>query len=148
MQSIIVYVLGSAALILLGLVLAHWTWTWFGPRSEPRVDAALEPSGRMPSATTLFGLAQQNLGVNASAGSAIRLLGVVAAVGGDAGYAVLRLDAKEIIAVRTGDDVAPGIRLEKVFPDHVILQRSGVRETLVWPERGKSMPSLVPGAVK
>jgi len=96
----------------------------------------------------LFGLAQQNLGVNVSAGSAIRLLGVVAAVGGDAGYAVLRLDAQEIIAVRTGDDVAPGIRLEKVFPDHVILQRSGVRETLVWPERGKSMPSLVPGAVK
>ncbi len=147
-QSAVVSVLSLAALTLLGLVLAYWSWTWFGPRPEPRVDTILEPSGRMVSAATLFGRVQHNLGVNTSTGSAIKLLGVVAAVGGDAGYAVVRLGAKEILAVRSGEDVAPGIRLEEVFPDRVILQRSGVRETLAWPERSKSAPPLVPGAGK
>lgn len=147
-QSAVVSVLTLGALMLLGLVLAYWTWTWLGPRPEPRVETIPEPTGRMASATALFGRAQHSPGADALTGSAIKLLGVVAATSEGAGYAVVRLDAKQILAVRAGEDVAPGIRLEEVFPDHVILQRSGVRETLAWPERSKSAPPLVPGTVK
>jgi general secretion pathway protein C len=64
----------------------------------------------------------------------------VAASGGRRGYAVVQLEANQIFAVREGDDIAPGIRLAKVHPDHVVLERSGVRETLTWPEKKASAP--------
>ena len=145
-QTAFVSFLRLAALVLLGLVLAYWSWTWLGPRPEPRVETTAEPTGRMASANELFGRVER--GADAPTGSAIKLLGVVAAAGGKPGYAVVRLDAKQVVAVRAGEEVAPGIRLEKVFPDHVILQRNAVRETLAWPERSKSALPLAPGTGK
>ena len=147
-QTAVVSVLGLGALMLLGVVLAYWTWTWLGPRPEPRVETSAEPTGGMAAASALFGRVQRGEGADAPPGSAIRLLGVVAAAGGRPGYAVMRLDAKQSLAVRSGEDLAPGIRLEKVFPDHVILRRNGVSETLAWPERGKSTSPLAPGIGK
>ena len=145
-QTAFVSFLRLAALVLLGLVLAYWSWIWLGPRPEPRVETTAEPTGRMASANELFGRVER--GADAPTGSAIKLLGVVAAAGGKPGYAVVRLDAKQVVAVRAGEEVAPGIRLEKVFPDHVILQRNAVRETLAWPERSKSALPLAPGTGK
>jgi general secretion pathway protein C len=37
--------------------------------------------------------------------------------------------------VREGQDIAPGIRLAEVRPDHVILERNGIREMLAWPKK-------------
>jgi general secretion pathway protein C len=68
-------------------------------------------------------------------GIAIRLLGIVAATAGRRGYAVVQLEPRQILAVREGEDVAPGVRLAEVGTDHVILERGGTRETLAWPER-------------
>jgi general secretion pathway protein C len=48
---------------------------------------------------------------------------------------VVRLEAKQILAVQEGEDVAPGARLVEVHPDHVILERGGVRESLAWPKK-------------
>ena len=52
-----------------------------------------------------------------------------------AGYAVLRLDGREILAVPQGEDVEPGLRLAEVHADRVVLERNGVRETLAWPQK-------------
>jgi general secretion pathway protein C len=58
---------------------------------------------------------------------------------------VVQLDAKQILAVHEGDDVAPGVRLAEVHPDHVILERGGTRETLAWPEkRGTAASAATP----
>ncbi len=129
-----------AALLLLGLVLAYWTWAWLAPRPEPRAQAVPEPGGGVASASGLFGSAGRDGNVAAPTGIAIRLLGVVAASGGRRGYAVVQLEANQIFAVREGDDIAPGIRLAKVHPNHVVLERSGVRETLTWPEKKAFAP--------
>jgi general secretion pathway protein C len=48
---------------------------------------------------------------------------------------VLRLDSKKILAVLQGQDVVPGLRLAEVHVDHIVLERSGARETLAWPEK-------------
>lgn len=147
-QSAFAAALTLAALVLLALVLAYWTWTWLAPLPEPRVRAFAEPAGALASSNALFGNLQRNQGPDSPAGNSIELLGVVAAMADGPGYAVLRLDAKQILAVRAGEEVAPGLRLKEVLPDGVVLERKGARETLAWPERGKSLPSLVPGAGK
>ncbi|MBI4293777.1 MAG: general secretion pathway protein [Betaproteobacteria bacterium] len=124
-------------MVLLGLTLAYWTWSWFAPRAEPRVQAAAEPAGNAASASGLFGRVPRNRNAAAPTGMAIKLLGLVTSSRSESGYAVVQLEAKENRAVREGADVAPGIRLAEVHADHIILERNGVRETLAWPEKPK-----------
>lgn len=96
------------------------------------------------SAAGLFGTAERAGSSAAPTGLAIELLGVVAGTGGRPGYAVVRLDAREILAVRAGDELAPGIRIEQVFPDHVTLKRGGTLETLAWPEKQITAKPITP----
>lgn len=145
MQSAAVIVATVAALAVLGSIAAYWTWAWFAPRPEIRAPQAAD-SGAGLSAARLFGIVEGPRGAAAPTGLAIELLGVVAASGGRPGYAVLRLDAKEILAVRAGDELAPGIRIEQVFPDHVTLERGGTRETLAWPEKQTTAKPITPPA--
>ncbi len=143
-QTAVVSLVTLAALVLLGLVLAYWTWAWLAPRPEPRAQATAEPGGRVESAYGLFGSVQRDRNIAVPTGIAIKLLGVVAASGGRRGYAVVQLEARQILAVREGEDVAPGIRLAEVHTDHVILERNGTRETLAWPEKKTSAESPTP----
>ena len=125
-----------AALALLGAVLAYWTWAWFAPLPAPRAPAVVETASRTSSASALFGRLKADSGAVAASG-ALRLLGVVAATGAKRGYAVLRLDAKKTVAVPQGEEVEPGLRLAEVHVDHIVLERSGARETLAWPEKSR-----------
>jgi general secretion pathway protein C len=123
----------TGALSLLGLVLAYWTWAWCAPAPLPRAMEISEPAGRLVAAGNLFGRLPGDAHADVPTGLAIRLLGVMAAEPEGAGYALLQLDAKNTRVVRAGEYLAPGVRLEKVLPQQVILQRNGSRETLVWP---------------
>ena len=130
----LVSVLTLAALALLGLVLAYWTWVWLAPRPEPRAQATVQATEGVASAFGLFGSAPSGGNAAAPTGMAIRLLGIVAATPGHRGVAAVQLGAKEILAVREGENVAPGIMLAEVSARQVILERGGVRETLALPE--------------
>ena len=134
-QTAVVALVTAAALALLGLVGAYWTWVWLAPLPEPRAPTAAVTGSAAGSAGALFGIVRRDPNSPVPTGIAIRLLGVVAATGGRHGYAVVQLEAKEILAVREGEDLAPGIRLAEVGTDHVILERGGARETLAWPGR-------------
>ena len=148
-QTAVVSLVTFAALALLGGVLAYWTWAWLAPRTEPREQAAAQAGGRVGTATGLFGGAPRDGGA-APTDLSIGLLGVVAAksgrAGSEPGYAVLRIDAKQTVAVREGGEIEPGVRLAEVHADHVVLERGGVRETLVWPKQSKSAASAAPRA--
>jgi general secretion pathway protein C len=134
-QAVLVTLLTLVAVALLGAVLAYWTWAWVAPRAEPRVEAPAAQGGSVVSAGAIFGNVPRNQETAAPTGIAIRLLGVAAASVGRRGYAVVQLEAKQILAVQEGEDVAPGIRLAEVHADRVILERNGMRETLAWPEK-------------
>jgi len=134
----IVYAATLSALALLGTVLAYWTWMAFAPRAEPRLSPAAEAATRAASAQGLFGGSPRDRAATAPAGRAIRLFGIVAATGDHPGYAVVRLEARSSLAVRVGENIAPGIRLVEVHPDHVVLDRNGARETLDWPRKESS----------
>jgi general secretion pathway protein C len=124
-----------AALAFLGVVLAYWSWVWFAPTAVPRAPAAVQLAGRASSAGGLFGAATQGSGAAAAGSGALRLMGVMAAAGGQGGQAVLRLDGKRSLAVLEGEDIVPGLRLAEVHVDHIVLERNGVRETLALPEK-------------
>jgi len=136
-QTAVVSLATFGALALLGLVLAYWTWAWFAPRPEPRAPAAQMEGVAGPARDTyvLFGGARRDGSGTAPAAGTIKLLGIVAASGNRPGYAVLRIDGKQTIAVTQGADVEPGLRLAEIHVDHVILERSGARESLAWPQK-------------
>ncbi len=137
-QSIIVVLATLGACAVLGLVLAYWTWAWFAPRPEPRAPAAQVDGGPAEPALdtfALFGGARRDGAAAAPGAGAIRLLGIVAASGNRPGYAVLRIDGKQTVAVTQGAEVEPGLRLAEVRVDHVVLERNGGREDLAWPQK-------------
>lgn len=136
MQTAVVVLATVATLGLLGMVSAYWTWQWFAPGSQARAQSAEDAGGHSKSAASLFGIAQKDRNnIVAQTGIAIRLLGIVAATGGRRGYAVVQFEPRQILAVREGEDVAPGIRIAEIATDHVILERGGIREMLAWPEK-------------
>lgn len=124
-----------AALALLGVVLAYWSWAWFAPSPAPRAPAAVQLAGPAASAGGLFGIAPQGSGALAAGPGALRLMGVVAAVEGRGGHAVLRLDGRRSVAILEGEEIAPGLRLAEVHVDHIVMERNGARETLALPEK-------------
>ena len=124
-----------AALALLGIVLAYWSWAWLAPRPAPRAPAAAEAGGDLSSAGALFGAVKAS--ARAATSGALRLTGVFAASEGRRGHALLRLDAKQSVAVLQGEEVEPGVRLAEVHADHVVLERNGARETLALPESAR-----------
>lgn len=118
----------------LALIAAYWTWQWLAPLPQSRAPAVkINDSGT--AAAGLFGTSIPTSGGIPPTAIAIRLLGLVAATAGHSGYAVLQLDPHAVLTVREGDEIAPGLRLAQVGVDHVILTRSGVHETLAWPQK-------------
>ena len=98
---------------------------------------AATDAGNSEAANRLFGNVAEGSSGGGAGISGIALLGVVAAPGTQSGYAVMRLDAKRTVAVREGEEIEPGVRVLEVHADHVVLERSGKRETLAWIMQGQ-----------
>lgn len=132
-QSAIASLSKLAALASLGLVLAYWTWAWCAPSSLLPVADPVAPPGDWIAARDLFGQARGNTQEAVPSALAITLLGIVAAEPAGSGYALLQAGTGESRLVRSGAELAPGVRVERVLPQQVILLRNGLRETLAWP---------------
>lgn len=146
-QTLLVSTLTTAALALLCVVAASWFWLWLAPAPEAPAAVASPTALVLEAAYGVFGggrgdslgggpagAAVNDGAVPAATGLAIRLLGIVAAEGDGEDYAVVELEPGTIIAIRAGEEFAPGIHLTEVGTDHLVLERGGVRETLTWPQ--------------
>jgi general secretion pathway protein C len=129
------------ALALMGWILAYWTWEWFSPQTEVRVEAASVPNGRAEAANGLFGRLQRQIVPMAST---IRLVGVIASTGSNAGYALVRYAEQPVRTVREGGEIAPGIRLAEVHPEKIVIDRGGIQETVVLPKKLPPEPTASP----
>ena len=132
------------ALALLALVASHWTWVWIAPLSPPRTQISEVSGVKIGSVGDLFGHLERANNSAAPTGISMKLLGLVAATEGRDGYALIQLNPTEVRTVREGAEIAPGIRLSEVSTNHIILERSGMRETLAWPEKNSSAALIGP----
>lgn len=133
------------ALLVLALawVAARATWALVAPprmAATPPAAAAVD----LAAASRLFG-GDAPAASGASRGPAsYRLKGVVAPSAGSSGAAVLHVNGKDV-AVLLGAEVQPGVKLDEIQPDHVMLSRAGVRERVDLEVRMAAVPRSVGG---
>lgn len=141
---------GAAALLMLALLAwlgANIFWTLTAAES-PRPAAAIETDLQrvLPALTErhLFGVYQ--VSAPASAPSNIRLNGVIAAQRpGHRAFALLVIEGKPAQLVREGEEISPGVTLQRVSPRQVEILRGGQTQILSLPESAK--PLIEPGKV-
>lgn len=134
---------GVAALLMLALLAwlgASIFWTLSAPESA-RPSAAIDTDLQriLPALADrhLFGVYQ--VAVATSAPSNIRLNGVIAAQRpGHRAYALLVVEGKPAQLVREGEEIAPGITLQRVLARQVDILRGGQTQTLALPESAKA----------
>lgn len=115
---------GFGALII-GLLLARWTWVLFAPHAMAVPPAKNETAGERSAA--LFGTVATSAVAAATASVLpnVRLLGVYT---GKQGFAIFRLDEKKQLGVALGEEVAKGSRLVEVAADYVLIEHNGTRQ--------------------
>lgn len=112
--------------VVLGVLLAKWSWALFAP--HPEAVFVVREQGSAVESGHLFGVVvsavpQAEVVVLPN----VQLVGVFAAGAGKPGFAVLRLDGKQV-GVAVGESVVPGTKLLEVHPDYVFLERTGVQQ--------------------
>lgn len=118
---------------LLSAILAFWG-VRLAEKSPPVIP--LTPADAAPKLdyslqARLFGAGVQT---GAVANISIRLAGVIAPGSAQGrGVAVLAVESKPMRAYRTGDEIAPGIRLLQVQPTRVVIEQNGVRSEVLLP---------------
>jgi general secretion pathway protein C len=116
----------AALVVVLGWQLAHWTWGFVAPPASAAAAQATEGDVDLALAARLFGAT--HAAVASAAG--LRLKGVVAPTPGTTAAAIFAGPTGRDVAVLPGGEVASGVRLAEVHPDHAIVTRGGVRERI------------------
>ncbi len=123
-------------LLVLAALLAHWTWHFAAPvpslaTNGTRADIELGAQLASLHAAHLFGVAQGQAGegVERATSLNLKLRGVFAARSGQPAMAIVGVDGQDQ-AVALGHEIIPGVMLDSVAPDHLVLLNRGVRERL------------------
>jgi len=98
------------------------------PLSGPSTDNASRVFGQPPPPDTGVPAPETNIPLS--------LVGTLAVKDPAAGLAIVGPSVTDAHVYATGTDIAPGIRLLEVYPDHVIIDRGGNHETLMLPHTG------------
>jgi type II secretory pathway component PulC len=116
---------GVGALVV-GVLLARWTWILFAPHSlvvlppKPDVDGSVTNS--------LFGIAAVSSVAAVNNDAALGNVHLVGVFSGKKGFAVLKIDDKTQRGVALGEDVIKGAKLVEVAVDHVLIEYNGMRQ--------------------
>lgn len=115
--------------LVLAWQLAYWTWRFAAPAPLASPPDRAAPPVDLAAIARLFGAAAPASSAPGSA-AGLRLKGVVAPTPGVAASAIFASPGGKDAAIFVGRDVAPGVKLEEVHPDHVIIARAGVRSRI------------------
>lgn len=127
--------INAGLLVFFLWLLARWTWSFFPapravpPRLSPSPGASADAVAVIGQAR-LFGGAAETSAPTGLTALNFRLLGVFATREQEGMAAIINTGEPKNKAVRAGEEVAPGIVLDAVFADHVLLRRQGVTERL------------------
>jgi general secretion pathway protein C len=148
--------IATVVLVLLAaFLLATWTWKLFGnqPVVRPTQLTQLDAGSAADSAIAahLFGVpaARQTQEASQVSNLNIQLKGVFAENGNYPAFAIVNTGAKDE-PVKTGNDIMPGVVLDSVKPEHIVVRRNGVLERVNLEERpgggggGSAGPGVAP----
>ncbi len=113
-----------ALVLVLAWQLAYWTWAFVAPPQGPSAGTGEGATVDLGAIARLFGASAPQSGST----SGLRLKGVVAPTPGVAASAIFASGAGRDLSVYIGGEVAPGVKLVEVDPDHVVVSRNGARE--------------------
>jgi general secretion pathway protein C len=126
-----------ACLVLGGWLAARWFWYFATPQEAPSAPARSRvqfgQSAQTLADAQLFGAAPGG-GIETVSNLNVKLKGVFASMNDAPAFAVVNVGAKDEIA-RTGGEVVPGVVLESVHPEHIMLRRNGSLERVNLEER-------------
>jgi general secretion pathway protein C len=135
-------ILTGGALAGLCWVLALWTWVLVAPRPPTSLRAGdqaadLTAAREQIQRSGIFGSGGAIAEPSATAPSSLdlKLVGITASASRGAGSrAVLNVGGKGNEVFREGKEIAPGIVLNRIEKDHVLIRRQGTLERLAFPE--------------
>lgn len=131
----LVRLLNSVLLVLAAIMCAHWFWIFAAPVVTASIEAPLAEAARSAALIQrahLFG-ATANAPQVAAVRTDLALRGIYASR--DGGMAVIALDRGRMVTVRAGEEIAPGIKLERVLRDHVLVNQGGITQRIELPQR-------------
>ena len=128
------------AVLVVAVMLAHWTWVFVAPRAISVLPAP--PSSSDSQAERLFGTATASAAQVHTILPGMRLVGVFA---GAPGFAVFEVDGKGQMGLATGHEIVAGAKLVEVAFDHAVIERNGVRKQI--PLAGKTVVPASPAAL-
>jgi general secretion pathway protein C len=138
------------ALALLCWVLARWTWVLLAPAAPVVVPATPAPVDIQAAldeilrARLFSGKAAGEAPIAGTARRDVQLAGVFATAPQGRGWAVLQLEGKAQQVAANGTEIAPGLLLDQVFGDHVVVTREGTRERIDLARRVAAAPQQAP----
>jgi type II secretory pathway component PulC len=138
------------ALALLCWVLARWTWVLFAPAVPVVVPPAPAPIDLQAALDDILRARLFSGQPGATPEPAIttrrdlQLAGVLATAPQGRGWAVLQIEGKAHQVASSGSEIVPGVTLDQVFADHVVVDRRGNRERIDLARRGAAAPAAAP----
>jgi general secretion pathway protein C len=134
-----------ALLLIAGWVAARWFLYLVTPVEAPagrvREQVQIGPAAEAAADAHLFGVAPTGAGGQAVSNLNIKLKGVVA--GGAGGAAIVNAGGKDD-AARVGGEIVPGVILESVHPEYMVLRRNGALERVNIEERQQVAAAVSP----
>ena len=124
------------ALALLCWVLARWTWVLLAPAppiAPPATPAPIDLQAALDEVLRARLFSGQPAAEPPAATAAprdLQLAGILATAPRGGGWAVLQVGSKVQQVAMAGSEVAPGVVLDQVFADHVVVRRQGNRERI------------------
>ena len=114
--------------VIVGVLLARWTWILFAPHTLAVLPARLDAGEKVSDA--LFGIVAASGVAKANGDAALGNMHLVGVFTGKHGFAVLKMDEKTQRGVALGEEVISGVKLVDVDVDHVVLDHNGLRQRL------------------
>ncbi len=110
---------------------AYWGMQWLQPAARPIIAPPAPPEINVPltAATALFG------GIAANGMSNFQLTGIIVADRPGESIAIIAVDGAAARPYRINKEIKPGVRIQKVERDHVMLEQNGTLNRLSLPVR-------------
>lgn len=131
----------GVGVIIVGVLLARWTWILFAPHTLAVLPAKSDSGGN--ATEVLFGVASTSTGLESTGDAELGDVHLVGVFTGSQGFAVFKLDEKTQRGVALGEEIIKGTKLTEVGADYAVIDHNGLSQRLKLENKSNNKDSLV-----